>query len=48
MLTINTLLVGKGLPLLSLVPFDDETVTEGKCCSGIRGTANESVLSLLL
>ena len=48
MLTVNTLLVSKGLPLLSLVPLNDQTVTERESCSSIRGTANASVSSSLL
>jgi hypothetical protein len=47
MLTVNTLLVSKGLSLLSLVPLDDQTVTERKCCSSIRGAIRALVPSIL-
>jgi hypothetical protein len=45
MLTVNTLLVSKGLSLLSLVPLDDQTVAERKCCSSVRGATKVSVSS---
>jgi len=35
-LTVNTLLVSKGLSLLSLVPLNDQTVTERECRSSVR------------
>jgi hypothetical protein len=37
-LTVNTLLVGKGMALLSLVPINDQAVTESQGCSTIGST----------
>jgi hypothetical protein len=47
-LTIDTLLVRKGLVLLSLVPLDDKSVTEGQCRSGVCGTGDLQQLSSIL
>ena len=37
-LTVYALRIGKGLPLLSLVPFYDESVAEGEGGAGIGGS----------
>jgi hypothetical protein len=37
-LTVNPLLVSKRVPLLSLVPLNDQTVTERKSCSRVSST----------
>lgn len=36
-LTVDTLLIGKSLPLLRFVPLDDQAVTECQCCTCIDG-----------
>lgn len=33
--TVESLLVGEGLPLLGLVPVDNEAVSEGKCSARV-------------
>jgi hypothetical protein len=38
--TVDPLLICKGLTLLRLVPFDDETVSEGKSCTRVGGTGD--------
>ena len=37
-LTVDALGVSEGLVLLSLVPFNDQSVTEGQSRSGVRST----------
>ncbi len=35
--TVNTLLIGKSVALLGLVPLDNKTITEGKSCPRVDG-----------
>lgn len=37
--TVDSFLVIKGLALLRLIPFDDQSVSKSECGSGVRGTA---------
>jgi hypothetical protein len=37
-LTVDTLLIGKGMALLSLVPVDNQAVTESQSGSTVGGT----------
>ena len=37
-ITVNSFLIGKGLPLLSFVPVDDQAIAEGQCSSGVGGS----------
>jgi hypothetical protein len=40
-LTVDTLLVSKGMALLSLVPVNDQAVTEGQSCSTVGSTTTQ-------
>lgn len=41
--TVNPLLISKSMPLLRLVPLNDQTVTESQRRTGISSTINSSV-----
>jgi len=46
-LTVDTLLISKGVALLCLVPVDDQAVTERQSCSTVGSTADLNQLDFL-
>lgn len=46
--TVDTLLISIGMPLLRLVPLNDQTITERKSCTSKSGAVESSAISFQL